>query len=127
MKSPLLLILVVEDDQLIKEMIQVAFSEAGFDSEVVGSGEEAVALLLNQEYRALLTDINLQGELSGWDVAKRARELKPDIPVVYMTGAAADQWPSHGVPGSILLQKPFAPAQVVTAISQLLNQTPPPA
>ena len=127
LKSPLLLILVVEDDQLIKEMIQVAFSEAGFDSEVVGSGEEAVALLLNQEYRALLTDINLQGELSGWDVAKRARELKPDIPVVYMTGAAADQWPSHGVPGSILLQKPFAPAQVVTAISQLLNQTPPPA
>ena len=127
MKSPLLLILVVEDDQLIKEMIQVALSEGGFDSEVVGSGEEAVALLQDQEYRALLTDINLQGELSGWDVAKRAREFRPDIPVVYMTGAAADQWPSHGVPGSILLQKPFAPAQVVTAISQLLNQTPPAA
>ena len=127
MKSPSLLILVVEDDQLIKEMIQVALSEGGFDSEVVGSGEEAVALLQDQEYRALLTDINLQGELSGWDVAKRAREFRPDIPVVYMTGAAADQWPSHGVPGSILLQKPFAPAQVVTAIAQLLNQTPPAA
>ena len=127
MKNPLLLILVVEDDQLIKEMIQVALSEGGLDSEVVGSGEEAVALLQDQEYRALLTDINLQGELSGWDVAKRAREFRPDIPVVYMTGAAADQWPSHGVPGSILLQKPFAPAQVVTAIAQLLNQTPPAA
>jgi hypothetical protein len=38
-----------------------------------------------------------------------------------MTGAAADQWASHGVPNSILLTKPFAPAQLVTAVSQLLN------
>jgi DNA-binding response OmpR family regulator len=40
-----------------------------------------------------------------------------------MTGAAADQWASHGVPNSILLTKPFAPAQLVTAISNLLNST----
>jgi hypothetical protein len=38
-----------------------------------------------------------------------------------MTGAAADKWPSRGVPNSILLEKPFAPAQLVTAISTLLN------
>jgi hypothetical protein len=43
------------------------------------------------------------------------------LPVVCTTGAAADQWPSQGVPSSILLQKPFAPAQLVTAVSQLLN------
>ncbi len=61
-------------------------------------------------YRALVTDIHLQGALTGWDVAKRARELNPDMPVIYMTGAGADQWPSHGVPNSLLLQKPFAPA-----------------
>ena len=40
---------------------------------------------------------------------------------VYMTGAAADDWASEGVPNSILLKKPFAPAQLVTAVSQLLN------
>lgn len=38
-----------------------------------------------------------------------------------MTGASADDWPSMGVPNSILLTKPFAPAQLVTAVSQLLN------
>jgi len=43
-----------------------------------------------------------------------------------MTGAAADQWASHGVPNSILLTKPFAPAQLVTALSQLLNTGTPP-
>jgi hypothetical protein len=45
-------------------------------------------------------------------------------PVVYMTGASADQWTSQGVPNSILLQKPFAPAQLMTAVSQLLNAPP---
>jgi hypothetical protein len=44
------------------------------------------------------------------------------IPVVYTTGAASADWGSNGVPNSVLLQKPFAPAQIVTAISQLLNQ-----
>jgi CheY-like chemotaxis protein len=55
------------------------------------------------------------------------READPTFPVIYMTGAAADQWASQGVPGSILLEKPFAPAQLITAISQLLNVGSPPA
>jgi len=76
-------------------------------------------------YRALITDINRLGTLDGWDVAKRARELKPDMPVIYMTGLAADDWASRGVPNSLLLQKPFAPAQIVTAVAQMLNSTPP--
>ena len=77
-------------------------------------------------YRALVTDINLRGTMDGWEVARQAREINPAFPIVYMTGAAADQWASHGVPNSILLTKPFAPAQLVTAISQLLNSAQPP-
>jgi CheY-like chemotaxis protein len=75
----------------------------------------------------VITDINLRGRLTGWDVAKRARELDPAIPVIYMTGDAADQWASLGVPNSLLLNKPFAPAQIVTAVAQLLNTIPPAA
>jgi hypothetical protein len=41
-----------------------------------------------------------------------------------MTCASADQWTSQGVPNSILLHKPFAPAQLMTAVSQLLNAPP---
>jgi DNA-binding response OmpR family regulator len=126
--SAVLLILVVEDDSLIQDLVDAALTEGGFKNEIVASGEKAIALLQDvaTKYRALLTDINLKGQLTGWDVAKRARELNPEMPVIYMTGAAADEWPSHGVPNSILLNKPFAPAQVVTAVSQLINQTPPP-
>ena len=128
MQGQVVIILVVEDDILIQDMVQSALSEGGFESKVASSGEEAVTLLQADEntFRALVTDIHLQGALTGWDVAKRARELNADLPVIYMSGAGGDQWPSHGVPNSLLLQKPFAPAQVVTAVSQLLNQAPPP-
>jgi hypothetical protein len=42
-----------------------------------------------------------------------------------MSGVHADEWASKGVPNSVMLAKPFAPAQLVTAVSQLLNTLPP--
>lgn len=119
----LVMVLIVEDDQLIQSIVEETLGEAGFDRTIATTGEEAVKLLESEKekYRALVTDINLLGRLDGWEVARRAREINPELPVVYMTGAAANQWASHGVPNSILLNKPFAPAQLVTAVSQLLN------
>jgi len=69
----------------------------------------------------LVTDVGLGGNLIGWDVAKRISEKEPAFPVIYVTAHGADQWASHGVPNSILISKPFAPAQLVTAVSNLLN------
>lgn len=119
----LVVILVVEDDQEIQDIVADALTEGGFEPAIAASGEEAVTLLqrMKGNYRALITDINLLGRFDGWEVAKRAREIDSEFPVIYMTGAAADEWGSKGVPNSILLQKPFAPAQIVTALSQLLN------
>ncbi len=123
MVPDLLVVLVVEDDPLIQALIDQALSDGGYEPAIVASGEEAVTLLQGnrQQYRAIISDINLKGTMSGWDVARQAREIDPSFPVVYTTGTAAEQWASHGVPNSILLTKPFAAAQLVTAISQLLN------
>jgi two-component SAPR family response regulator len=54
-------------------------------------------------------------------VAKHAREINDKLPIIYITGASAHDWASKGVPNSQLMPKPFAVAQVVTAISQLIN------
>jgi CheY-like chemotaxis protein len=120
------LVLVIEDDPAVQVILDEALCEGGYEPALAASGEEAVTLLKGRKlpYRVLVTDINLLGRIDGWEVAKQARELDPNFPVVYMTGAAADQWPVHGVPNSILLTKPFAPAQLVTAISNLLNAAP---
>ena len=128
--NDLVIILVVEDEELIQELLNQALHEGGYETKVTGSGEEAIKLLDAPEpkYRALVTDINLgRGKLDGWEVARHAREIDPEIPVVYMTGDSAHEWASRGVPNSVLIAKPFAPAQIITAVSQLLNATPPSA
>jgi DNA-binding response OmpR family regulator len=63
--------------------------------------------------------------MNGWEVAKQAREIDPEFPIVYMTGGHADEWGARGVPNSVLLIKPFAPGQLVTAVSTLLNHGTP--
>jgi DNA-binding response OmpR family regulator len=112
-------ILVIEDDDAIP----------GFEPAIAASGEEAVTLLRGHKgrYRALVTDIGLRGRMAGWEVARLAREIEPEFPVVYISGASAADWPVKGVPNSIMLEKPFAPAQLVTAISNLLNSATPAA
>jgi DNA-binding NtrC family response regulator len=121
-------ILVAEDDFQVREMLEDALSEGGFLAEILSSAEDAI-ILLNGEiasFRALVTDVNLRGTMSGWELARIARERDPAFPIVYMTGTAAEDWAKFGVPNSILLTKPFAPAQLVTAVSQVLNVGPPP-
>jgi DNA-binding response OmpR family regulator len=114
-------ILLVEDDQLIQSMVEEALTEGGFEVSIFASGEEAVAALNHKTFRAVVSDIHLSGKMQGWDVARVAREIDPTLPIIYMTGKAAEEWSSKGVPNSVLLTKPFAPAQLVTAVSQLLN------
>ena len=121
------LILVVEDDYPIQSIVEDALIEGGFAADILSSGEEALTLFRGglKTYKALVTDVALKGRLDGWQVAAQIREADPAFPVVYMSGAHAFEWPSKGVPNSIMLAKPFAPAQLVTAVSQLLNSAPP--
>ncbi|GLR90556.1 response regulator [Bradyrhizobium iriomotense] len=119
-----LTVLVIEDDEAIQGVVEDALSEGGFEAAMARTGEEAVTLLKGRllRYRALVTDIKLLGKFNGWEVARAARDVDPNFPVVYMSGVAAREWATQGVPNSIMLQKPFATAQLTTALSQLLNE-----
>ncbi len=108
---------------LLQALLEETLKDGGYDVTVVSTGEEAIKLLDADEpkYRALVTDVNLGRKVDGWDVARRAREINADTGVVYITGHGAADWASRGVPNSIVLTKPFAPAQLITAVSQLIN------
>jgi DNA-binding response OmpR family regulator len=101
--SELPLILVIEDEYALQGIVEDALNEGGFGTDILSSGEEALTLFKSRikEYKALVTDVNLKGHLSGWEVAKQVREINPTCPIIYMTSAAAGQWASHGVPNSI--------------------------
>ncbi|WP_298261834.1 response regulator [Bradyrhizobium sp.] len=117
-------ILVIEDDVQIQTTIESALEDEGLHPAIAATGEEAVTLLRSDlgDYRALVVDIKLLGRIDGWEVARAARRVDPNVPVVYITGAAADRWETQGVPSSVLLKKPFAPADLVTVIQQLLDE-----
>jgi CheY-like chemotaxis protein len=119
-----ILVLLVEDEPLVVLSLQDALSEDGFAVAASHSGHEALARLneATPAPSALVTDIRLGAGPDGWEVARKAREAYPEIAVVYMSGDSAADYSSHGVPDSVMLQKPFASAQLVTAISTLLNK-----
>ncbi|MBR1215565.1 response regulator [Bradyrhizobium sp. JYMT SZCCT0180] len=118
-------VLVVDDDTSIQSIVEETLSDAGYSPTVASTGEEAALLLNANKYRAIIVDISFgRDRVRGWSVALRARAFDPALPVVYITGGNTDDWAVEGVPNSILLTKPFAPAQLVTAVSQLLNDGP---
>ncbi|MBB5712568.1 response regulator [Sphingomonas xinjiangensis] len=123
--SKSILLLLVEDEPMIMHIIEDALIEGGYEVLTALDGPEALGLMEKhrQDLAGLLTDIRLGGEIDGWAVARSGREQKPELAVIYMTGDSAADWAAQGVPKSVLLQKPFASAQVVTAISTLLTET----
>lgn len=116
-------VLLVEDDQPLQLVLHDGLKDGGFDVLVVASAREALALLQSGvvKYSALVTDVELADGRKGWDVARQARKIDSSLAVVYASSASADDWRAQGVPNSILLGKPFAPAQLLTAVSRLLN------
>ena len=121
MQKPLAL--VVEDEWLLMDVVQEELLEDGFEVATAASGEEAIVKMEEARGRitCLLTDIRLGAGIDGWEVARRARQMHPGLPVVYMTGDSASNWVANGVPESVLLAKPFALSQLTAALTKLVN------
>jgi DNA-binding response OmpR family regulator len=115
-------LLLVEDDAVLQMDLEDVLRTSGYDPLVATNGVQAIVALeaAAQDFRAVVTGIKLGEGPDGWEVARRARALKPSLPVVYISGSNPDEWAIHGVPNSILVEKPFASAQVVIAVSTLL-------
>jgi DNA-binding response OmpR family regulator len=115
-------LLYVEDETLIQVLLVDELEKAGFCVMVSSSGLDALATLEQDHARiqGVITDINLGKGPDGWDVARAARALQGGLPIVYLSAASEHEWTSMGVPASVMIAKPFVPAQVVVAISSLL-------
>ena len=117
------LILLVEDEVLIALGMQDALEDAGYAVHHAAHGEEAMAALAEYGPRlsGLVTDIQLGGVTDGWALGRQSRQLKPHLPVVYVSGNSARDHSVKGVTVSIMLQKPLVSAKLVSAISTLIK------
>jgi two-component system cell cycle response regulator CpdR len=117
-------VLLADDEVLVRDLVEESLQEAGYEVVAVSSSPEAFAALEAQgDFVAVVTDINFGAAPPGWEVAVRAREGRPNIAVVYMTGDSGHEWSAHGVPQSTIITKPFAPSQIAVAVASLLNKT----
>jgi DNA-binding response OmpR family regulator len=115
-------VLIVDDDVSIQNVVEEILSDGGFEPKAASSVEEAIALLNAHRFRAIIIDISFGNDhVKGWALGRRARAFSPALPIIYITGGNTDEWAIQGGPNSILIKKPFPPAQLLTAVSQLLT------
>lgn len=112
-------VLLVEDEVFISEWVAESLSDQGFAVRTVTNAADALRHLESAAVDVLFTDINLPGDMDGAALARRARELLPDLPVVYASGRVNLLNPRLRVPGSIFIAKPYVPELV----AQLLVET----
>jgi CheY-like chemotaxis protein len=113
-------VLFVEDEELVSSLMTEVLDEQGFAVHAVDNGEAALRYLKSgAPVDVLFTDINMPGSIDGTALALEARNLRPDLPIVYASGrfTASDLKPQ--VPRSMFLPKPYDPVEVCTLISRL--------
>jgi two-component system OmpR family response regulator len=116
-------ILYVEDEAIVAMVVEMALEEVGYRvaPHIVGASALKALARNPSEYAALVTDVRLP-DLDGWYIARRARELSPGLPIVYVTGDSAVDGPSLRVPGSIVIQKPFPNEKLIQVLDRLVGR-----
>jgi signal transduction histidine kinase/ActR/RegA family two-component response regulator len=125
-------VLIVEDEEMLREMLREILTANGYQVLEAGNGEEAVRLWEENPDRVelLLTDNVLPDGITGLALAAKLREAAPDLPVILSSGCSAEALlADRDAPaGCSFLAKPYRPAQLVQAVRQALDAgkaTPP--
>ena len=117
-------VLVVEDEEALREVTERIFSRNGYRVITAANGREAVRVARDHpgEIHLLITDV-VMPHMLGKEVAERVREIKPEIQVLFMSGYAQTVLTSQGRidPDVALVEKPFSQADLLAKAGQVLN------
>jgi signal transduction histidine kinase/ActR/RegA family two-component response regulator len=111
-------ILLVEDNRDVAQVTETMLASAGYTVKWAHGPQAALDLIEKDEpFDAVLSDIVMEGGLSGLDLAERLREGRPDLPVVLMTGYS-EALATGASSGWRVLSKPFREAEMVAALRE---------
>lgn len=114
-------LLVVEDDFLVRLTMADALTDGGFEVIEAGDAREALSRVCERnDISAMLTDINLPGGEDGFALARAVRVIRPDLPVVYASGRYTAAENGKSVDGARFLAKPFTPSHAADVIRGLM-------
>jgi len=119
-------VLLVEDEECVRRMVQLMLEKAGYDVLVAQSPGDALEICRMNQGRidCLLTDV-VMPEMNGVELSTAVRATCPRIGVVYMSGYTADMIVHHGVlePGVMFIQKPFDVASLTEKVRLAIRST----
>jgi excisionase family DNA binding protein len=117
-------ILVVDDDGSIRALFAEILGGVGYQAAMARDAREATELFSRSDFNLVFLDLLLP-DMDGAELLKKLRAIKPDIPVIIITG-----YPDSGIMSRALVEgpfgimrKPFTEADIVTALSNFLHNT----
>jgi signal transduction histidine kinase/CheY-like chemotaxis protein len=115
-------ILVVEDESGVRNACTRILGRAGYGVIEASDGALALSKLDGQQIDLLLTDVVMPGGMSGRDLARQIEQLRPGVPVLFMSGYNADAIATRGVleVGISVVEKPFTAAALLSKVRELL-------
>lgn len=121
-------ILLVEDEAALLEVMAETLSYLGYQPQTATSGREALSRAEDGlDFDLLLTDVVMPGGVGGFELARRLREQRPDLPVIYMSGYTGFASEEMGAVVAPLLPKPCEPVELAQAVRAALDAQTPPA
>jgi PAS domain S-box-containing protein len=117
-------ILVVEDDADVRHMVTELLSHLGYSTLVATNGAEALAVLREKNAIDLLfTDIVMPADMSGVELARRARNLQPGLKVLLSSGHTGDEIKPHLLRGRFsFISKPYGRAALAAKLEEVLTE-----
>jgi len=118
-----IVILVVDDEAVIRDGLQRVLEGDRFEVETCMSGHNAIERLQEKDYGLIITDLKMPG-MNGIEVLKAVKALQPDIPVIMITGYATVDTAVEAMKNGAVdfIAKPFTPDQIHEKIERALEQ-----
>jgi CheY-like chemotaxis protein len=112
-------ILIVDDEEPIRSMLQDGLSRAGYDVETAASGPEALERFQVGRYAVVLTDL-IMPAMTGWELSARLRSADPGLPIVILSAYGVTLEDEAARRRVLLVHKPAKLEVVVSAIGKAL-------
>jgi len=115
-------VLIVEDEELMREVIKDYFEDGGFEVSECASGAEAIELVDDYDYDIILLDIMIP-EVDGFSVCRRIRKNK-DVPIIMITARSEeeDKLLGYELGADDYVTKPFSPKVLLAKAIAILNR-----
>ncbi|HEV2854330.1 MAG TPA: response regulator [Thermoanaerobaculia bacterium] len=119
-------ILLADDSVTIQKVIELTFMDEDYEVRAVSNGDEAVALLSEVNPDFVIADVHMPGA-NGYEVCRRAKQLRPDIPVLLLVGTFEpfDEGQARASGADSFLKKPFDSQELLQRVEELLASSAP--